>query len=339
MPDRPVAVAVIATLALATGVVLVSRGLRDYDAALLPYTVGLLGFTFAVAYRSAAWLQRPAARRLSTRGLALLRQQGERRRALRLLARGAVLDLLLQRFILRRGAGRWVAHLLLSWGSLLAVAVTFPLVLGALHFDASPSDPRLYRIVVLGASLYEFHTESPLRHLLFNLLNLSSAVVGLGSALALLRRVRRKGLGRTPLRDWAPLLALFSVAATGALLTLSSRAWAGRGYAALAAAHAVSVLVALLLVPFGKLFHVVQRPLHLCVALARRAGDAGPRARCRGCGEAYAAALHAADVAEVLRAAGLAWPSPHAQLCPRCRRRLLGFSQGRARPRVMAGAA
>jgi hypothetical protein len=71
------------------------------------------------------------------------------------------------------------------------------------------------------------------------------------------------------------------------------------------------------------------------VALYRRADAESPPQRCRSCGEGFAGARHVADLKQVLEQVGLGWElgsgdGHYAEVCPRCRRRLLGFGQGRA---------
>jgi hypothetical protein len=321
---------------LAAGVVLGSRGLRDYDRALWPYTLGVLFAGFAAAYRIAVWLQRPPTALYWRRGWQLLFRRGQRLGNLAFLARAAAGGFLAQRFIRRRGRRRWLAHFSLAWGTLLAFAVTFPLVFGWLHFETRPDDARWYQVVVLGRVTAEFHTASVARYVTFNLLNLSAVMVIGGSLLALHRRLRDPGeRARQHFGDdIVPLLLLIAISATGLMLTFSTHRLDGAGYRTISLVHAVVVTGTLLYIPFGKLFHVLQRPAHLGVALYRRAGAAAPPAVCGCCGEGFASAMHVADLQDVLAGVDLdgrlEGPVGHyAQVCPRCRRRLFGFTQGR----------
>ena len=321
---------------LAAGVVLGSRGLRDYDRALLPYTLGVLFAGFAAAYRLAVWLQRPPTALYWRRGWQILFRRGQRLGNLAFLGRAAAGGFLAQRLIHRRGRRRWLAHFSLAWGSLLAFAVTFPLVFGWLHFETRPDDPRWYRVVALGQVMAEFHTASLARYVLFNLLNLSAVMVIAGCLLALHRRLRDPGeRARQQFGDdIVPLLLLVAISATGLMLTFSTHQLGGAGYPAISLVHAVVVTGTLLYIPFGKLFHILQRPAHLGVALYRRAGAAQPPAVCASCGEAFASAMHVADLKGVLAGVDLdgrleGSVGHYADVCPRCRRRLFGFTQGR----------
>jgi NNP family nitrate/nitrite transporter-like MFS transporter len=311
-----------------------SRGLRDFDLVLLPYTLGVLFAAFAVAYRYAVWLQRPATALYWRRGFQLLFRRGGRAASLVFLLRSAYENLFAQKLIRRRGSGRWVAHFCLAWGSLVAGAVTFPLVFGWLHFETRPADPQWYRVVAAGHVLAEFHTASLARYVLFNLLNVSAVMVIAGSLLALRRRLRDPGARARQQfgNDIVPLLLLIAISATGLMLTLSMHVLHGYAYAVISLVHALVVTGTLLYIPFGKLFHIFQRPAQLGVALYRRA-DAAIPAACGVCGENFAGAMHVGDLKGVLAGvdldATLEGPVSHfAEVCPRCRRRLFGFTQG-----------
>lgn len=332
------------TALLAAGILLGSRNLRDYDPALLMYTFGSLGAVFNVAYRYTVWLRRPPTRVYWRRGWSLLCCRGEFRRSVWFLFRSASSNLLAQRFIRRRSRRRWFAHLCFAWGCTLASAVTFPLVFGWLHFESRPSDPRIYQVFLFGLRVDEFHLDSLKRHLMFNLLNVSAFLVILGTTMALHRRLRSAGsIARQQFGDdLMPLLLLLAIAITGLMLTFSSHLLQGYGYGALSLIHAMTVVATLLYLPFGKFFHIFQRPAQLSVALYKRAGAQQP-ALCRVCGEGYGSAMQVSDLKVVLGEVGFEWglsglASHYAEVCPGCRRRLIGFSQGRALQRLGASA-
>lgn len=320
---------------LGAGIVLGSRTLRYYDPILLTYTFGTLFSAFAVAYRYAVWLQRPATR-MYVRRVPELLGRGGLGRNLALTAREVWDNLLAQRFIRRRGKMRWATHFLIAWGCVLAGAVTFPLVFGWLHFESVPERPEVYRILFLGLAVATFDTASPVRYVLFNLLNLSAVMVIAGASLALGRRLRDSAaLARQQFgNDLVPLILLLAISVTGLMLTFSTHALGGAGSQVLSLVHALTVCATLLYLPFGKLFHIVQRPLHVAVRLYRRAEEKGPAARCRRCGEAFASARQMEDLREVLAASGLA---VEADVCPRCRRCAIGVSQGRVLAEVRRG--
>ncbi len=83
-----------------------------------------------------------------------------------------------------------------------------------------------------------------------------------------------------------PLLLLFAISITGLMLTVSYTWMQGYGYDFLAILHAVTVILTLLWLPFGKFFHIFQRPAQLGVSFYKDAGARGEQAACRRCGEA-----------------------------------------------------
>ena len=318
-----------AMAALAAGILLGSRNLRNFDPILLTYTFGVLFSAFAVAYRYAIWLQRPPTRIWMKRGWTLLRR-GNVLKNLVYSFRAATVNLGAQRFIRKRSFTRWLIHFLIAWGSMIAGAVTFPLVFGWLHFDTRLDDPETYRVMMFGLCVGEFSTQSLLRYVMFNLLNISAVMVITGVSLSLHRRLRELGsMSRQQFgNDIVPLLLLLAISLTGLMLTFSTHFLRGAGYTELSLVHAVTVSSTLLYVPFGKFFHIFQRPLHLAVILQRRDEATAAPALCRRCGERYAAATQIADLQQVLAETGL---QLDVDLCPRCKRKRLGMAQAAAR--------
>ena len=98
----------------------------------------------------------------------------------------------------------------------------------------------------------------------------------------------------------------------------------GAGYTVLSLVHAVTVSATLLYIPFGKFFHIFQRPAHLAVLLYRRDNEAAPPARCRRCGDGFAGAMHVADLKKVMAETGF---QLDLDLCPKCKRKRIGIAQ------------
>ena len=109
------------------------------------------------------------------------------------------------------------------WGCLLAVAITFPLVFGWLHFRPVPGDLSLYQIVVFGFPTIRFPHESALAFLIFHGLVWASFLVIAGAMLAMRRRMRDEGAAAIQrfAEDVLPLVLLFAVSVTGLMLTVS----------------------------------------------------------------------------------------------------------------------
>jgi hypothetical protein len=167
----------------------------------------------------------------------------------------------------------------------------------------------------------------------FHVLNLAALLVIAGVALFLVRRLRDPGaLAVERSGDFLALAGLFAVSCTGLMLTASSLWLEGRFYSFLNTVHALTVILGLMYIPFGKLFHIVQRPANLGVAFYKGAGAEGPRATCWQCGDGFAPALQMADLSDVLPQVGFDYTSPVAtaswqDTCPRCRRVLVTRAQ------------
>jgi hypothetical protein len=92
----------------------------------------------------------------------------------------------------------------------------------------------------------------------------------------------------------------------------------------------------LLFLPFGKFFHIFQRPAQLGVKLYQEAGVNGPGAACARCGERFASKMHIDDLKTILPQLGFDYATPnpagHWQaLCPACKRKSLSAAQLRIR--------
>ena len=61
---------------------------------------------------------------------------------------------------------------------------------------------------------------------------------------------------------------------------------------------AITVIFTLLWLPFGKLFHIFQRPAQLGVSFYKDAGERGEQAHCARCGHPYASKMHVDDLIE-----------------------------------------
>ncbi|MBV8817770.1 MAG: hypothetical protein JO022_05390 [Acidobacteriaceae bacterium] len=108
----------------------------------------------------------------------------------------------------------------------------------------------------------------------------------------------------------------------------------GGFYGFLSILHAITVTGALLFLPFGKFFHIFQRPAQLGVKLYHdaRARDAG--AHCARCGEQFASRMQIEDLQRVLPALGFDYRvkgrAEHwTALCPACKRAAVAQAQMR----------
>lgn len=322
----------LAAVAAALAVVLIfSDNLRWFDAALVGYLFGTLFAIFAVVYRYCVWLQRPPTALLNRRGWQAFAASGKRGRNLLAFPGLVVSHLLLQNFIRRRSKARWAAHQLVFWGCLLAAAVTFPLVFGVIHFESSGQDAREYTSVVAGVSTPSFDSRSAAGWVTFHLLDISAVLVLAGVFVFLARRFRDPGaLAVERSNDFLPLAGLFAVSVTGLSLTASNLWMEGRFYVFLNTVHALTVILGLMYIPFGKLFHIFQRPANVGVAYYKREGAEGAQQHCVRCDRPYASALQVGDLKEVLPQVGFDYTTPggsYQDHCPPCRRQLVTLAQ------------
>lgn len=330
---RAGAVATLATALLVASIVVGSRNLQNFDAALVVYTFAVIFATWGVVYHYATWLQRPPTRVFWQRGFALVRERGVARSVARL-AGLAGSHLAGQTFIRERSRLRWAMHQMLFWGCLLAVAITFPLVFGWVHFRTAPGDTTTYVAYLFGFPAFRFPVDSAVGFATFHGLDLAALLVLGGIALSLWRRFGDAGALAVQSfgQDFFPLVLLFAVSVTGLALTASSAFLRGQYFGFLSILHAITVIATLLYLPFGKLFHVFQRPAQLGVKLYQDAGEAGPGAACLRCGERYASAMHVADLKRVLPELGFDYRMDQAgatwqELCPACKRRAIARAQ------------
>src|SRR5215831_1506264 len=324
----------VATSALAALIVLGSRDLTDFDAALVGYTFATLFATFGIAYRYAMWLQRPPTALYWRRGWQLFFRPGYFGPNLVQFGRRLLGAFALNTFIWRRGAARGAAHWLIMWGCLLAAAVTFPLVFGWVGFETVPGDLDTYRTVVFGFPGASFRIESWLGFLIFHALVWASLLIIAGVMLAMRRRMAEHGAAAVQLfgEDLLPLILLFAVSVTGLMLTASYTWMRGYAYDFLAILHAVTVIFTLLWLPFGKLFHIFMRPAQLGVSFYKYVGRRTPQQTCARCGQPFASQLWVSDLEKVEAELGFDYRLPdgghYQRVCPRCRRALFGLSQG-----------
>lgn len=322
---------------LAGAIVIGSRRLEHFDAALVGYTFATLFATFGITYRYAMWLQRPPTRLYWRRGWQIFLSPRFFGANLVQFARRFFLEFAANRFIFRRSCWRGATHWLIMWGCIIGAGVTFPLIFGWTHFQTVPGQLDVYRAYVFGVAIADFRVESWRAFVIFHALVWASFLVIAGVILAFRRRmidhgavaVQQFGL------DVLPLLLLFAVSVTGLMLTASYTWMKGYAYDFLAILHAITVIFTLLWLPFGKLFHIFQRPAQLGVSFYKDAGKRGEQERCRRCGQTYAPALMVQDLALVEQQLGFRYElgdsnaaGHYQQVCPRCRRALFGIAQG-----------
>jgi hypothetical protein len=331
-----VALSIVAAGVLIGLIYLGSRGLKDFDSALVGYAVGTVFAAAAVVYRYTSWITRPPTWRYFRAGWVNFLSWRNFRRYTLLIPRAWWTDIFAQTFIARRGFKRWFAHMSIFWGVVLSCAITFPLTFGWLRFTYI--DPGTYQLWFFGIPNATLAIESVVGWVLFHALDFTSVLLIAGLLVATWRRVTDAGLLVTQRFgfDLLPLVLLFAIASTGLMLTASSLWWEGRYYWFISLVHQVVVVAWLLSLPFGKFFHIVQRPASIGVTLYQvvnqdiaHYGPEHATGHCARCGGALPSEQFIADLKATLADLGQRYELDDGagalqDYCPTCKRVLRG---------------
>jgi hypothetical protein len=327
---RPLLLALAASLLLTVLVIVGSRSLEHYDAALFGYTIASIVALGAIVFRYAIWLQRPATRVYWRRGWKLYLQREKFLKNTASAAKTLVTNLVEQRFIFKRGGARWLMHFLIMWGCLISALITFPLVFGWVHFRLEGEIG--YRAYVFGFPLPVIPGRSVLAWVTFHALDFTALMVIAGCAIAIHRRLRDRGAIALQLftLDFVPHMLLIAISVTGLMLTASSLWLHGYMYHFIALTHQATVIMTLFYLPFGKLFHVVQRPASIGVELYQERAREMPQAQCARCGSEFVAQLWLDDLKTVVDQLGFDYSMKDGRTlqdyCPRCKRIMRGLA-------------
>ena len=336
---RAAGLATVVTGMLVVSIQVGSRNLTNFDPALVAYLFGCIFACFGVVYRYFVWLQRPPTWRYFTQGWRLFLRGSTITYGWELLRHFAV-QFLGQKFIRNRGAARGYGHMLMAWGCLLAFAVTFPLVFGWIHFGLKPGGINIYEAYTFGFKVMEFPLHTWIAEVLFNALNGSAILVIAGVMILMRRRLTHAGqiAIQTFEGDWLPLLLLLAISLTGLGISLDYKFMEGKAHQFMAITHAITVILFLLWMPFGKFYHIIQRPAQLGVAIYRNAGTEGPQAVCPHTKVQFDSQLHVDDVKAVTKELGFDYArkdgQTHLDFSPRGKRALLAKAHLKARQKA-----
>ncbi len=294
---------VVAALVLVLLIALGSRGFHWFDATLIGYAVGTVFATAAVTYKYTFWLARPPTGRYWRRSWQLFLSYANFRRYTALIP-AAIGDLFAQTFIRRRGLYRWITHQCLFWGVILSCLITFPLTFGWLRFTQTPAG--LYRIWVFGFALFAFPTDSVFGFVIIHALDFTAALLFIGLVLAFHRRFHDLALVAVQRFrfDIVPLALLMAIVVTGLALTADSAWLGGAYYWYISLTHETVVVLWLISLPFGKFFHLVERPATVGIELYWRTGENTTQQRCARCGAEFAPARFIQDLKRTLYEVG-----------------------------------
>ncbi len=324
---------------LVAAIIIGSRKLQNFDPALVIYTFSTVFALWGITYHYYFWLQKPPTNRYWVRGWQLFRQNGLGS-AVKLIT-VAFTHLFAQNFIRRRSRLRWIMHQCLFWGCNVAVALTFPLVFGWIHFGTRDDNQSVYVAYTFGFPTMEVPTPTVMSWLLFHILDFAAILVLIGVGLSLWRRMRDKGAlaVQTFALDFFPLFILTAISITGLALTVSTIWLRGDFYDFLSIIHAITVIMGLLYLPFGKFFHIFQRPAQLGVKLYHEVGERSEGAICIRCKERFASRMHIEDLNDVLAQLGFDYSMPGPaktwqEICPPCKRKSLASAVLRMREKI-----
>jgi MFS transporter, NNP family, nitrate/nitrite transporter len=327
---NPTIIGITASAILTVLVIVGSRNLEHFDPALFGYTVASIVALGAIAFRYAIWLQRPATRAYFWRGLDLFFQRKKFTSNVGAAAATVATNMIEQRFIFKRSKTRWLMHLLIMWGCILAALITFPLSFGWVHFKLEGE--RMYRAYLFGFPTAALDGRSVLAWLQFHALDISALMVIAGCAIAIQRRLKDRGAiaYQSFLLDFTPHLLLIAISVSGLMLTASSLWFGGYMYSFISLSHQALVIMTLFYLPFGKLFHVVQRPASIGVELYQRRSREMEQAVCPRCGTMFMGKLWIDDLKKVVNDLGFDYRMVDGytlqDYCPRCKRVIRGLA-------------
>ena len=275
-------------------------------------------------------MQRPATRTYWKRGWQLYLQRKKFVKNTGTAAKTLFGNILAQNFIRKRGINRWLMHFLIMWGCILSAMITFPLVFGWVHFELEGDIG--YRAYLFGFPLQLMDGRSLQAWVTFHALDFTAVMVIAGCAIAIHRRLHDRGAIALQqfLLDFVPHLLLIAISVSGLMLTASSLWFEGYMYSFIALSHQALVIMTLFYLPFGKLFHIVQRPASIGVELYQKNTPDLQQAVCPRCATEFAGRMWVDDLNSVVEKLGFDYTMPNGKklqdYCPRCKRIMRGLA-------------
>lgn len=305
------AVAIAVTIVTLVLILVGSRSLQNFDAALVAYLFGTLFAIFGIVYRYTVWIQRPPTKTYFKRSIKALLSK-EFLHFSWFSIQEFFKNIVFQNFIIRRGKKKGIAHLMMAIGCTMAFAITIPLTFGWIHFTLvpdtglNPNVEDIYTAHFFGFEVFNFPVKSIVGFFTFGALNWCSVLVIIGATYFLQKRLKDPGLIATQTfeGDILPLLLLILVSLTGLGLTLDYEFMHGKAYEFIAVIHAFFVIVFLIWMPFGKFFHIIQRPAQIGAHIYKEVGKQKGMQVCKQTGEEYTTQLHVSDLKEITKAVG-----------------------------------
>ena len=301
------------------------------DLMLAGYMVASFIFAIGITVRMAAWLIRPATNQMIKRSIQNMLSAKRTKRNVMSIVKTIVDNIILQKFIFKRGLYRGIQHWLIAWGCIGSFAITFGLTFGWMHFRLI--DATTYQMMVFNIPTITMQANGLFAEMIYNGLNITALMVLVGVIMALVRRIHNHDLKVTERAefDLLPLYILLAVTVTGLLLTVSYKFLGGLIHPQLALIHQITVVLFLIYFPFGKLFHLPIRPLATAVPMNYQEEIMVDTRSCKKCGTKYSSDDQIADVKSILHSQQfdlkLEDGSYLADYCPNCRRRIRVMTQ------------
>lgn len=294
-----------------------TRMFTHIDLNLYGYMVGTIVFIGGFFYRFIAWGERPPTKIFIKKGLKLFFRKST--------PKTAVNHLAIYDFIKNRGLYRWIQHVLIGWGCVLACLVTFPLVFSWMYFTME--DNGYYTVVLMGMDLIQIKADGIIAWFSYNALNISAIMVITGVCMALHRRLKNMQARAEQkfIYDFLPLYLLLLISVTGLLLTVQNVFLHGWMQPQMSLIHQFSVIVTLIYLPFGKLAHIPFRPMSVFARNYREHYGEQQLKECKVCGDHFVSVEQSNDVIHVLGVNDMEFNMNDgfnlAELCLPCRRK------------------
>ncbi|WP_096198994.1 MFS transporter [Bacillus sp. FJAT-45350] len=308
-----------------------TKGFVKIDMMLFGYFISSIVFAIGITVRTCSWLIRPATHQVFKRTLQNLKKRKRQKRNVKAITKTLVDNIILQKFIFKRGLYRGIQHWLVAWGCIGSFGFTFGLTFGWIHFALI--DAQTYAVVAMGVQVMTMHPDGFIAHIMYNILNITALMVLGGVTMMMIRRARDKNVqvGQRFEFDLFPLYVLLAVTVTGLLLTVSYKFLGGFIHPYLSLIHQITVVIFLVYFPFGKLFHLPIRPLAVSVPMNYQEVIQVDTRACKKCGTNYSSDDQIEDVKGILGVQNfdlqLEDGSYLADYCPSCRRRMRVMSQ------------
>ncbi|MBU9713245.1 MFS transporter [Evansella tamaricis] len=301
------------------------------DWMLFGYMVASFIFFIGMTVRLTSWVMRPATHEMIKRSIQNMKAKKRQKRNVKAIIKTLIDNIILQKYIFKRGIYRGIQHWLIAWGCIGSLAITFGLTFGWMHFKLV--DATTYQVVVFGVPTLKMHPDGLLAGLIFEGLNITATMLLIGVIMAIVRRIKNHDTQVTQRAefDLVPLYILLAMTGTGLLLTVSYKLLGGWMHPQFQLLHQVTTVLFLVYFPFGKLFHLPIRPMAVAVPMNYQEEPGIDTKECVGCGELYSSDDQITDVQTILGKQMFDFKTNDghqlSDYCPACRRKIRVMSQ------------